>query len=67
MRGTSIIGLLLAVAVTAALFGTAWLIVQGISSGQWIEVVRWVALALLTGLLVARLVIRIMKRRAGDA
>jgi hypothetical protein len=67
MRGTSIIGLLLAIAVTAVIFGVVWLVVQGIRTGQWVDVVRWVVLVVAVGWLTFRVVARIRRRRAGDA
>ena len=67
MRATSIIGLLLAIAVTGAMFGIAWLVVQVISTGQWVSALRWVALVVLGGVLIFRIVARIRKRRASES
>ena len=64
MRSTSIIGLLAALAVTAGLFGGAWLIVQVISTGQWLVAVRWIALVLIAGVLAFRIITRIRRRRS---
>jgi hypothetical protein len=67
MRGTSIIGLLLAVAVTCALFGGAWLIVHVIRTGEWMAASRWVVVVILGGIVIFRVVARIRRRRAGES
>jgi hypothetical protein len=66
MRGSAV-GLLLAILVTAVIFGGAFLIVQiivpAMMRGESLAMLRWGAVALIGGFLVYRIYGRLRRRR----
>jgi hypothetical protein len=70
MRGTSLLGLVLALAITVALFGGAYLAVEvimpALARGQGMEMLRWLAVAVIGGILAYRLFKRFRRRRRAE-
>ena len=70
MRTTSILGLVLALAVTVALFGGAFLAIEvimpALARGEGLAMLRWLAVAVIGGILAYRLFKRFRRRRRAD-